>query len=371
MQSERKLRILLTNAYAMDKIHELYKKGLCPGHHLYGALELEKDHNMEVVILPHERYPLLNKIGNWFDIGFLEQQIRAIIALRKCDLLYAPYAAANTKLIVLGKLLGLIKKPVVILVHQPLFGTPSASKWKRKLVRRLIMKYDTLIFLSEQMRTDLIKAYDIDESHARRHFFTAHWGVDLEFFQKYNGWSHPEEKQFVISSGNTARDFDIIVKAFERIKFPLKIYCKPESFPKSQHIPEHVEVISGNVPFEMICNDYAKSRMILIPLAPNPEGTIGLTSLLEAMAVGKPVVMTKNDKVDVDIEGEKIGYTVDEGDVEGWVRAINALLNDYPLLREMGDNIYRLGDTRFNMNLFANKLALVFSDTHRRYNGRA
>ena len=370
MQSDRKLKVLLTNAYAMDKIYELYKKGLCPGHHLYGALELRKDHNMEVVILPHEKYPFLNKIGNWFDIGLIEQQLRAIYALRKCDILYAPYAAANTKLIVLGKLLGLIKKPVIILVHQPLFGVPSSKKWKRKLVKKLIMQYDTLIFLSEQMRTELIRDYEIDPEHARKHFFTSHWGVDINFFQKYNGQNHFEEKRFVVSSGNTARDFDIIVKAFERIKFPLKIYCKPESFPKTKVIPENVEIISGNVPFEMICQDYADARMILIPLAPNPEGTIGLTSLLEAMAVGKPVIMTRNEKVDVDIENEKVGMIVEENDVEGWVTSINSMLNNFPLLKEMGDNIYKLGYTKFDMDVFGQQLAYVISDTFKRYQKR-
>ncbi len=362
-----KLKILFLNTYPKGRAYDMYEKGLLPRHHLFGAPELQKEHDMEVIRVEQEKYSIINKIGDWFDIGLLDQQIRAIFMLSKCDVLYAPFGATNTKLIILGKLFGFIRKPVVILVHHFLFGKPSKNKWKRLLAKKLILSYDTIIFLSETMRTELINAYAIDPVYAEKHFYVSHWGVDMDFFRTYSKENIPDTKQFLISSGKTLRDFDILIRASERINFAFKIYCDPESFPRSSSIPRNVEILSGSFPFEQICKDYDNARMILIPLAPDPEGTVGFTSLLEAMAMGKPVIMTKNDQIDVDFESEKIGMVVEENDVDGWVKAISLMLDDYSLLKEMGDNNARLGNEKFHIKIFAKDLSRVLLDTYQRY----
>jgi glycosyltransferase involved in cell wall biosynthesis len=362
-----KLKVLLINSYDMHKVSGMYNNGLFPGHHLYGAVELNKEFGVEMVIPQQEKYSILNKIGNWFDIPLVDQQLRALSILRKCDILYTPFAAVNTKLIVLGKLLGFIRKPVVILVHFPLFGKPSKNRFIRILTKRLIQKYDTVIFFSSLMRSEIIDAYNIGETYSKRHFLLSPLGVDLNFFKKYRTENTPESKPVIISSGNTGRDFDILVKVATRINFPIKIYCKPESFPKSTIIPGNVEILSGEFPFEQICKDMANARIVLIPLAPSPQATIGLVSLLEAFALGKPVIMTKNKYIDIDLEKENIGVSVDENDVDGWVQAIMSLLENYPRLKEMGENSLRLAKEKFNINIFANDLAKAMSDTHQRY----
>jgi glycosyltransferase involved in cell wall biosynthesis len=362
-----KLKILLINCYDMHKVLGMYKHGLFPGHHLFGAVELKKEFGVEMVIPKQEKYGILNKIGNWFDIPLVDQQLRALNILRHCDILYTPFAAANTKLIVLGKLLGLIRKPVVILVHFPLFGKPSKNRFIRMLTKRLIEKYDTVIFFSKLMRSEIIDAYNIGETYSKQHFLISPLGVDLNFFKKYRTENNPEAKTFLVSSGNTGRDFDILIKVAERINFPFKIYCKPESFPKSKNIPANVELLSGEFPFGQICQDIANARIVLIPLAPNPQATIGLVSLLETLALGKPVIMTKNKYIDVDFEKENIGVSVGENDVDGWVQAIMSMLEDYHRLKEMGENSLRLAKEKFNINIFAKDLAKAMNDTHQRY----
>src|SRR5690606_33978451 len=114
----------------------------------------------------------------------------------------------------------------------------------------------------------------------------------------------------------------------------LKIYCKPESYPTCI-IPSNVEVFCGDFPFGTICKDYDGAKLILIPLTVNADSTIGLTSLLDAIAMGKPVVMTKNDKIDLDFEKEIIGLTISERSIDAWVASVSYLLRNDELLMEM------------------------------------
>ena len=362
-----KFKVLLINSYDLEKVLEMSKSGKFPDHHLFGARQLTEQHNIQVTIPPHIKYPLLNKIGNIFDIEFLDQQFRFLITLDQCNIIYAPFAAANTKLIVLLKALGLIRMPVVILVHQPLFGQPSPNRFWRWLVRRLIMSYETILFFSQVLRDELIQAYEIDQATVKRRFHVAHLGADVDFFKKFIIPNNQGEGNYLISSGNTGRDFDILVKVAQRVAFPIKIYCKPESFPRATVIPKNVEILSGEFPFEQICKDIANARIVLIPLAADPKATTGLISLLETMALGKPVIMTKNKYIDIDFEKENIGLTVNENDIDGWVQTITLLLGDHQRLKKMGENGLRFATEKLNINLFAKDLAKAMEDTHQRF----
>ncbi|MEO5979825.1 MAG: glycosyltransferase [Chryseolinea sp.] len=357
MKRSRKLRVLLINSYSMELVYSMFRKGTFPGHHLFGSPELIRDHEIEVIIPEHIKYPVLNRVGNLFGIEFLDQQLRALMTLRKYDVIYAPYGALNTKLIILLKTIGIINKPVVILVHFPVFGRPSKNSIKRALVRRLIRNYDQLVFLSKKLEQDLITSYCINPNHIEAHFRIANWGVDLDFFKPFLSTDTPQHQKYIISSGNTGRDFDVIVEAARSVNFKFKIYCKPESYPSIRDIPSNVEILSGDFPFEQICRDYSAARIVLIPCKPGFEGPVGLTSLLEAMALGKPVIMTKNEYIDIDFEKEGIGRDVPISDADAWVNTINSILKDYTLLAQMGRNILSLAHKKFASGSFAGELS--------------
>jgi glycosyltransferase involved in cell wall biosynthesis len=343
----------------MVAAHTNFKTGLTPGHHLYGVLELIKKHKVEVIIPKQEKFAILNTIGNWLEIEFLDQQVRALFMLHKVDAIYAPYAAANTKLLILLKFLRLIRKPIIILVHDNLFGKPSRNKLKLFIAKKLILAYDAIIFLSKKIKSDLLTAYDIDEGHAAKHFFISTWGADLHYFKKYHKNIDPTQEYLLMSSGHSARDFDLLVNVAKRINRRFKIYCRPKSYPQSTSIPENVEILSGSFPFEKICKDYADALVILIPLRSGAEGTAGMTSLLDAIAMGKPVIMTKNENIDIDFEKEGIGMTVAENDVEGWVSAISMLLRDFGRVKKMRENSLRLAREKFDINIIADDVANV------------
>lgn len=350
----------------MNKVRSLFEQGLYPSHHLYGTHELTKYHNIAVITPKHEKYPFLNWIGNLFDIGFLDQQIRAILAKNTYDVIYAPYAASNTKLIVVLKMLRLFRKPVLILVHHPLFGKPSRYKWKRHIVKILIRQYDSIVFCSQKMKTELTSAYNFNSAYTKKHFFSSQLGVDLSYYKKFVGKSAEREMKFIMSAGNTARDFGLLVRACEKIDVQTKIYCGPRSFPKSP-IPANVQVYSGEFQFEQICKDYNAALFILIPLSDSPNGMFGMTSLLDALAMGKPVIMTRNENIDIDVGEENAGISLPENSVEAWTNSISKLLYDTPTLEQMSTNSAHLAK-KFDVKNLAKCLESVLHITHQNAN---
>jgi glycosyltransferase involved in cell wall biosynthesis len=369
--ARKRIRVLLINTYDMNDVRLKYEAGTLPSHHLYGALELEKAYEIDVVIPKHVQFPILNRIGSWFDIPFLDQEIRALTMLRKFDIIYAPYAASNTKLLVLLKCLRVLRKPIIILVHFELFGKPNSNWLKRFVAKKLIVSYDFILFLSTRMKAALNANYAIDVEHMRRRFALSNWGVDATFYERYRTKQSPEERRLIVTAGNSSRDFDLVVRLAKRIDFQFKIYCKPESYPSSySELSKNVQVLSGSFPFDEICKDHDNARIVLIPLKSDFEGTAGLTSLLDALAVGRPVIMTNNRNIDIDFQVENIGVSLETNDEDMWVDAIASLLNNFDKLREMEVNALRLANQRFNIKHLAGDLAHSILTVHNRSNGK-
>lgn len=361
----RHIRVLFVNTYDMHDAKHKFTLGSGPGQHLYGTLELEKSHDMEIITLQHVRYPILNRIGAWFRIPFLDQELRTLISLHKCDIVYAPYAAINTRLLAVFKSIGLIRKPVLILIHQDPFGNPSGNRLKRWLVKHLIASYDALLFFSSSMKRALVQTYSFDTSIVKTRFGLTLWGADPDFYASYLDNTIPDERGFILAAGHTGRDFDLIVRIARKIDFPFKIYCRDESFPAEALIdkPDNVEILSGTFPFSEICDAHKRARMVLIPLREDYQGMMGLTSFLDALAMGRVVVMTKNRNFDIDFDKENIGIAVEPNTDQAWVAAVNSILYDFDRLRKMELNARRMVVDKINMEVFARDVATAIRKT--------
>ena len=102
-------KVLLINSYSFDKIYQDWLDGKSPGHFLFGKIDLEKLEGFQVDILPFEKYPILNKIGKFFRINFLDQQLRVFLLRKKYDIIYAPFPLSNTRLLSLLKYFRILK----------------------------------------------------------------------------------------------------------------------------------------------------------------------------------------------------------------------------------------------------------------------
>jgi glycosyltransferase involved in cell wall biosynthesis len=85
--------------------------------------------------------------------------------------------------------------------------------------------------------------------------------------------------------------------------------------------------------------------------------TVGLTTLVEAFALGIPVICSRNPNFEMDIDKEEIGITVAYNDVEGWINAIRRIAGHPEEAQKMGANARKLAEERFNLEIFSREIA--------------
>jgi glycosyltransferase involved in cell wall biosynthesis len=350
----------------MENAYALWKKGTSGSHHVWGKVELDQKGEIEMILFRHEKYKFLNRIGKFFKIKHLDQQIRLLGNLNKFDVLYAPYSFANTRLLVFLKWIGLFKKPIVVTIHQPAFSSIKQSKFMRWLTKKLLLQYDASIFLSEQLMKDTVNLLQIPEETVKEKFSTAQWGPDIDFYHHDKEDTPLENCNYFISAGHTDRDYDTLIEAFRGIDYPLRIFCAPKNLPKTKDIPEHITIVSTGTPYIELLDQYRGARAIMVPLKypSQKEGCQGMTSIQDVIALGKPTIMTKNRSLNLDVEKEGFGITVGMGDVEGWRKAVHQLIHDEETLNRMGANAKRTFLEKCNSRVFGEKLEEALKKVH-------
>jgi glycosyltransferase involved in cell wall biosynthesis len=348
------MKVLLLNNYPMDRSWELWQNGEYPGQHLWGATHLAK-HGIEVEIVPYQTSKLLNKIGRRLGLGdHLDQQLRILLRHTDYDAVYSA-CQTNTFLLAFLRSLKLFRKPLVALIHHP-FSAP----FKDSL---FLNGHDRLLCLSEKVMEPFAQRPDI---HKKMDFIA--WGADLPFYDADlpAAGTLPEvapiaHEPVIVSAGKTERDHDTLVKACLSSGCALKIYCSANTAPRLGALPQRIEIHASNsahnaVSYQELLTAYRHAFAIAIPLT-KTHNLAGLTSLLDAIAVGKPVIMTRNPHIELDIEKEGIGFWVEPDDVQGWQQAIAYLLAHPEEASAMGDRGRRLCEKKYSLDGFTDTLA--------------
>ena len=84
--------------------------------------------------------------------------------------------------------------------------------------------------------------------------------------------------------------------------------------------------------------------------------------MVEALALGLPVICTRNEQMPMDLESEGCGIWVDEGDVEGWEKAIRYIADNPAEAREMGRKGRLLAERLYNIERCTADIAEVIKN---------
>ena len=111
------------------------------------------------------------------------------------------------------------------------------------------------------------------------------------------------------------------------------------------------QITNGRMPLTELRDLYARSRFVVVPLLPSDTDN-GVTVILEAMAMGKPVICSRtHGQVDVIQEGVT-GHYVPVGDAVALRAAILSLWNDPLRAQEMGRNARALVEKHHTLEKF-------------------
>ncbi|HEU0131828.1 MAG TPA: glycosyltransferase [Mycobacteriales bacterium] len=336
-------RVLFANNYSMAKAFRDVRAGTYPAQHLYGADALASA-GWDVVVAPYDESGTAAAVSRRlrYRLGDLRQQAAA----RRVDACYAgePNSLAGLAALRSAKVW---RTPLVTVLHTVPRRTPRT--------RAQLAGYDRIVCLSSYVRDALLAAFPLDPARVT----WAPWGPDLAFA----GYSAPAAGGGIVSSGKTNRDQATLLAALGDAGLGGTVYARsPRGLPVVAGVElvtdeTHEDTVEPGGPkfsYAHVLRDLVRADVVAIPLR-DPGKISGLSELNDALALGKPVVVTRTPHLrDVDVEEIGCGRWVDAGDAAGWREALAALCGDAALRERMGAAGRAFAESSWHAGIFGN-----------------
>lgn len=289
--------ILLLNNYSMtDAI-----RGVAPGHHLFGCRNLPQGWSYRVAPqMMHTRLarlPLSRMLTGimWATIGDPLQALWALKSARSGSVVWAATQAVAPGLGLLRRW-KILRVPLVVLVH---------NTAHRPYTRFWLKGADSVIVFSAAIRETLI-LQGVDEFKIT----VAEWGPDTS----WNGYDQDAGVNPMfdfVATGKTYRDFSGLEAAALMGRLD-GLIMSGGSMTEFSNGMKRTITDRPRLSNSEVMSKVASSRTVVIPVADpkHPKGLTGITELADAVAIGRPVVMTKNDSLPVSLEAESIGVCI-------------------------------------------------------------
>lgn len=325
-----------------------WKEHTHPGHILYGLTHFPKN-GIDPVLHPYKHFTSRWKLM-WYNL-------HTILGCKEnYDVVYGT-SYRGLELLIFLRALGLFRKPIAVWHHQ---AVPQSKGWLKNLLSRLFYKgIDCMFFFSKALIDDSLKTGKVKE----KDMYLIHWGADLDFYDRMR--NEAKNKEF-ISTGKENRDLATLLQAFSHTGLEFDLYTSPANgdqkyeeitnrFQGKNNI--HIHIVEGIIPYQLAL-EVARSKVVVISCLNYPY-TVGLTTLVEALALGLPIISTRNTKFEMNLELEQAGMLVDYGDVAGWEKALQ-YLHDHPeQALKMGENGRKLAETTYNLENYSRELSEV------------
>ena len=185
--------------------------------------------------------------------------------------------------------------------------------------------------------------------------------VDTRYWSPLN---RVEPERQICAVGLEFRDYPTLFRAVRDLDVHVEVAAgspwsqKPDSSADAQP-PPNVHV--GKRPYGELRELYARSLLTVVPLVEN-DMQAGITTIVESMAMGRPVVVsaTKGQTGTV-IEGLN-GATVVPGDAEDLRARLLQLLADPGVCRRLGENARRFVEETMTIEHFVERMSALVTE---------
>jgi len=235
-----------------------------------------------------------------------------------------------------------------------------AGTLQRRLLRASLDTAGSVVCFAAAQRQRLLMETDIspDRVHVVR------FGVDERFFSA----SPPPGDGYLLAVGrDLARDYATFAAAVGEIGIPTVIAASERNL-AGVALPRNVEV-QLDVSYEKLRDLYAGARCVVIPTRmetyPYGADSSGHTVLLEAMAVGRPTVLSARSTNAEYVRAGETAVEVAPEDPSALRKAIEHLLGDDELACSLAAAGRRAVEERFTTRHFAERLAPLIREAAR------
>lgn len=221
--------------------------------------------------------------------------------------------------------------------------------WRpRKAIQDFVLPRADLVLV----QTHAQARYLTERYRLRRPPFFAGPRIDEAFYRPVA--EGPGDYVFAIGN-DAARDFPLLVQAASVLDLPLRVLTRmPLPIDGTERC--RIEVIDRRVSYREMRDLYAGARLVALPLRERISPG-GMTSLLEAMAMGKPSVITASSGVVEIADPGRTSMVVPTGDVAGFRDALATLWSDPARCLAMGKAARERMDQVYSTRLRAARVA--------------
>src|SRR5437870_2645385 len=182
------------------------------------------------------------------------------------------------------------------------------------------------------------------------------YGVDTAFWSPWT--AEAEEDDLVFSAGREHRDFRCLAEACDGLG---RVFLTDDSAHSPNAHRTQPAVWPANVTRRSldpiaIRRMYARAGVVVVPLLPSGF-PFGITAVLEAMSMGKAVVVSATEGLRGVVDDGRTGLVVGAGDVAALRDALGHLMADPGERRRLGENARRAAERRYGLDAYVARLA--------------
>jgi glycosyltransferase involved in cell wall biosynthesis len=236
----------------------------------------------------------------------------------------------------------------VVILNMSLCNTfDRSSPTRRRLMRATLSTSASITCFAEAQRERLLAQTGLPPGRVQ----TVLLGVDAAFYRPTGDLTG----DYVLAVGrDLARDYRTFVAAVERLGYPAIIVASERNL-RGVSLPRNVDARLDISPAELRLL-YAGARCVVVPTRreeyPFGADCSGQTTLLEAMAMSRPVVVSQRRTLSDYVDAET-ALTVPAEDPDALARAIGRIFSD----GELAGTLARAGRRRVEQQFTSRKLA--------------
>jgi glycosyltransferase involved in cell wall biosynthesis len=297
------------------------------------------------------RHPLLQSIDLW-------RSLKVLLLRRRYDLIISGNDGAAVLLVLLRKWFR-FKPPVVVWDLSP------ASTWRLRaaLQDRILPRVDGIMALITVQRP-----YIAERWGGQVPVTIVGYSVDTQF---YRPDAESDAGSYLLSVGDDpGRDYATLLQAVSGLRIEVRIKTKlPLALDPEHHARVHL--LNKHLDHREFRSLYAASRFVVVPLQPHTRNASGASTVLEAAAMGKAVIVSDSDGVrDFLVPGETC-LMVPAGDARALRDAIERLCQEPETCLRLGMRARQFVQDRFSAAPAAQRFAAAVRQYTRTASGQA
>jgi len=290
----------------------------------------------------------------WNPLAGQPSMLKAIDPLRALKVLLCrprpdivlSYFESGALCLALLRSIGLFRTPIVIVD----IGVGGGSRLRDLILRLVIPRVSAIFTLGSDQVTHIRTRY---KTRASVEFIPAH--VDAEF---YAPQSPGQQGNYILAVGDDiSRDYDTLLEAVAGLDVPVVLKTRRVVENKQRH--PNLSVITKRLSDREFRDLYDRARLVVMPLHPVLTAG-GVTAFLEAMATGKPQIVSDSAGLRDYVRDGENALVVPCHDAGGLRQAILRLLGDDALRQRLGESSRACAQSLFSSRQFANHLAECF-----------